>query len=577
MKRSKNQTDLLSISAPIKLSEVDIDTYSFRVYGLDETNKWSILTKEKIPKATNREKVSRAFKILSVVNKHHLTKEGLTPVKLRTLLEDLGPTFIKMGQILSKRTELLPRNYCKELEKLCSESKPLDYAVIEKVIEFELGQPINELFSSFDKEPIGSASIGQAHTAKLKNGKKVVVKIQRPNIDILMRQDIMLLKTILKPMKLAKSLNGIDLFKLLDDMWRITQQELNFFVEAINTIKFGTFIRKYKGVSCPKVYKEYTTQKILTLEYIEGQSINDLQLNTESRKELGNRLAQNFISQVLNEEFFHADPHQGNIIIKMNKDMPEIVWIDFGMVHVVNRQEQLALKKMILAITKRDNEAMIQALLSLTTVRGEIDYARLYTDVEYLMDKYSSIDLKEINISIMLGDILSAVSANGLQLTSTINILARGLITLEGVLTGLTDELNLMEILKQHILEDSLKYQKVKQVAEQTLSNAITSFEKGIEIPALSNDLLRTVLRGQAKVNLNIDNTDSLIKEFKHSLSGLFLALVICSLIIGSAIICAAKVGPTVWGISIISIVGTIIAFVLSLILFTKQMLRKIK
>ena len=581
MKRSTNPEELLSTSTPIKLSDIDVETYEYKVYGLDDNSKIMnriFKTQENIPGATGKEKRQRAWKILKVIRKHKLTREGLTPTKLRMLLEDLGPTFVKLGQIMSKRNELLPKAYCKELEKLCSESNVLEYEVISSIVEHELGKPINEIFASFDKKPIGSASIGQVHKATLKNKKKVVVKIQRPDIDVVMRQDIMLFRMVLRPLKLAPGLGGVDLYKLLDDLWKITQQELNFFVEATNTIKFRKMMTHYKGVTCPIIYEEYTTQKVLTMEFIDGFSVEEAKNKPEiDCAELGNRLAQSFIAQVLNEDFFHADPHQGNIFIRMKDEKPEIVWIDFGMVHHVPRSEQTALKKAITAITQRDTHALIFALMSLTTSSKPADQAKLYTDVDYLVTKYSSIDLKEINIGVMLSDILSAVNANGLTLSSTINILARGLVTLEGVLTGLTDELNLMAILRDFILKDLFETGKIKQMIGENVQNAVTSLQKGIELPALTNDMLRAILRGQAKINLNIDNTDSVVKEFKHSLSGLFLALVICSFIIGSAILCAARIEPLIFGVSVYSIAGSIIAFILSLILFAKQMLRRIK
>lgn len=579
MKKSKSEIDLSSTSTPIKMSDIDVDTYEYKIYSLDD-NKFYMrfLSDEKIPGVTRKEKQQRAFKILKVINKHKLTKDGLTPTKLRLLLEDLGPTFVKLGQILSKRNELLPKNYCKELEKLCSESNILEYDVISTIVEHELGKPIDQVFKSFETKPLGSASIGQVHRAILKNGKKVVVKIQRPGIDIVMKQDIMLFKSILKFTKLAPSIGGVDLYKLLDDLWKITQQELNFLIEATNTIKFRRAMQHYKNITCPIIYEEYTTQKILTMEYIDGFSISDAKNHPEiDCSELGNTLAQNFIAQVLNEEFFHADPHQGNIFIRMKNDKPEIVWIDFGMVHTVPRAEQTALKKAISAITQRDTNALIYALMSLTTTSGEIDYAKLYTDVDYLVVKYSSIDLKEINIGVMLSDILSAVNSNKLQISSTISILARGLVTIEGVLANLTDDLNLMTILRDFILKDIFESNKIKQIIEENVQNTITSVSKGLELPALSNDVLRTILRGQAKINLNIDNSELIMKEFKQSLSGLFLALLICSLILGSSILCAARVKPLVFDISVFGIIGTILAILLSLILFIKQMLRRIK
>lgn len=582
MKKSiDKEPDLLSMSTPVKLSEIDIDTYEYKIYGLDDQKFYTrFITKEKIPGATNKEKRQRAMKIVKTIHKHKLTREGLTPTKLRVLLEDLGPTFVKMGQILSKRTELLPKAYCKELAKLCSESSPLEYNTIETIVERELGHKIEEVFKSFDKKPLGSASIGQVHRAVLKNGKKVVVKIQRPGIDVTMRQDIMLFKSMLKLIKLAPSMSGVDLYKLLDDLWRITQQELNFLIEATNTIKFRRAMEHVNAITCPMIYEEYTTQRIMTMEFVDGFSVSDATKHGIDCKKLGNTLAHNFIQQVLEEEFFHADPHQGNIFIRMKDKEPEIVWIDFGMIHSVPRSEQIALKQAITAITQKDTHALIFALMELTDSSKDeldLDHAKLYTDVDYLITKYGSLNLNEINVGVMLTEILATLSANKLKLSSTISILARGLVTIEGVLANLTDNLNLMQILKSYVLKDLLEKEKLKQLVEANLQNAVTSFQKGLELPALSNDMLRTILRGQAKVNLNIDNTDHMIKEFKHSLSSLFLALVICSLIIGSSILCAARVKPLVFDMSLLGIIGTAIAIVLSLILFTKQMLRRIK
>lgn len=567
------------VSPPVKLNEIDIDTYEYKIFSLDDGSKFlnKLFIQENIPGATNIEKCQRAFKIIKIIKKHKLTTEKLTPVKLRLLLEDLGPTFVKLGQILSKRQEILPKIYCQELDKLCSDSNVMTYDIVSSIIEKELGKSINEIFKSFKRDPIGSASIGQVHRATLLNGQEVVVKVQRPDIDTIMRQDIMLFNTLIKPLKLAPGLGGVDLHKLLDDLWKITQQELNFFVEAINTIKFKNSMIKYDNITCPTIYKEYTTSKVLTMEFIDGFNIKDFKKYNIDGKELGSRLAHNYISQVLNEEFFHADPHQGNIIIRQKENDFEIVWIDFGMVYHIQKDEQSALKKMITAITQRDTNSLIFALMSLTTTTKEINYAKLYTDVDYLVCKYSSVNLASINIGVMLSDILNAVKANGLQLSSTINILARGLVTVEGVITSLTNELSLMDILKDIVFENMFETNNIKQIVSENMQNAITSVLKGLELPALANDVLRSTLRGQVMLNLNVDNTNTIISEFKHSISDVCLTLIICSLILCSGILCIAKAGPIIGGISIYSIIITVLVVLLCIVLFIKKVCRHIK
>lgn len=540
------------------LDQIDINNYSFRIYDIDDSNKIikNFITKEKIPRATKKELTKRSYNILKIINQHHILREGLNPIKFRELLEDLGPTFVKMGQILSKRDDLLPKEYCKELEKLCNDTNPLDYAIVKKVIEQELGKPLNDIFATFDINPLGSASISQVHKAILKTGESVVVKIQRPDIYELMKQDIMLFRAVIKPFRNNQAIKNINLYQLLNELWKITQQELNFFIEAINTIKFKRSIEKYPEINCPIVYQEYTTQKVLTMEYIDGISIINY---TGDRKELGNRLAQNFISQILTEEFFHADPHQGNIIIRNN----EIVWIDFGMIYRLTKQEQISLKKLIKSITRRDIEGIIQALSQLTISEKEVDHTKLYIDVEYLVDKYSNIDLQDVNAAEIINNISDVILENNLKISSSITVLMRALVTIEGVLNTLSGELNLMEILKHNIIKNTLKEYTPKNILEKSLPTAVTSIEKGAELVSLSNDMIKAILRGQAKLNLDINNTQELFKDFKHSLSSLFLAIIICAIIIGSSIIYSSN--------SLISIIGFSLSAIFGILLFIKQ------
>ena len=575
----KRKETLLNLIPKTTLDEIDVENYNYKVYGLDNNLFIRLFTKEKIPSATKRELLGRAFRIFQIIWKHHLTKEGLSPIKLRVLLEDLGPTFVKMGQIMSKRTELLPKNYCQELEKLCEESNPLEFDVVKDVIENEFGKPIYELFESFEQKPIGSASIGQVHKAILKDtNKEVVVKIQRPNIDVIMRRDIMLLRLVLKPLKLAPSIGGtIDLYKILEDLWKITQQELNFFVEATNTIKFKNITNKYDGINCPEIIRNYTTQKVLTMEYINGFSITNEEKLKEyniDKQELGNKLANNYISQVLKEDFFHADPHQGNIMIRIVNDTYEIVWIDFGMIRETKYSEQQALKKVIQSVIGRDTNGMIFAIMSLGMIEKDIDYSNLYKDVDYLLNKYSSINLSEINIGNMLNDILNVVSANGIVFSSTINILARGLVMIEGILAYLTKDINIMDILKDYTIKDMKESKEWKTILQQNGQNIITSIQKGIEIPALSNDIMRSVLKGQAKLNISYEETYYVVNRILEAVSSLIFCFIICALIIGSSICClATNMHPQLFGIPIICYVLSILAIVLAFILLIKIIL----
>lgn len=552
-----------------RLSDIDINSYKFEAYSLNSNNLINkILFKKDIPSASINEKLSRLFQITKTVYKHKIGKEPLTSIKFRQLLEDLGPTFIKIGQILSKRTDLLPISYCKELEKLCSSVTVIDFNIIKQIIKEELGSL--DIFENIEVIPVGSASIAQVHKATLKNGEKVIIKVQRPMVYDTMRQDIMLFNSVIKPLKIITTIDGVDLYSLLNDLWLITQQELNFFNEAINTIKFGEVIKKYDGIICPKIYKEYTTSKIITMEYINGINILDSDVN---KKELGNKLAQNFIYQALDEQFFHADPHQGNILIKYKENGYNIVWIDFGMVYSLNKSIQSSLKQMILAVVQKDINLLISNLLMVVTIEREIDYSRLYIDLDYLLLKYASINLEDIDISMMFDDTIRVIRENGLKLNSNVNILIRALISLEGLLQTLDNKLNIMDVLKDYIINNIYNKEYIKQIIKDNEQTALKSIQKGIELPALYNDLLSHVLRGQLK--FNVYGTESQINRLKRTCNLLFICLTLCAIMLSTSIILAFKVEPLVFGMPVFGIIGIIGIIILSLILFIRLLKNK--
>ena len=263
----------------------------------------------------------RLKEITAVLHKHGITR-GVTPEKLRLILEDLGPTFIKIGQIMSMHSDILPKRYCDELMRLRSEVTPMPFEEVAEVLESSYGCMWQEIFESIEPVPLGAASIAQVHKAVLKDGDPVVIKVQRKGIYETMARDIALLHKAVKLLP-PVSLKGIvDLDMVLDELWNVAREEMNFITEAGNMEEFAKRNQLVAFVSVPKLYQEYSTIHVLVMEYVGGFCIDDKEALLENGydlKEVGSKLVDNYIKQVMDDGFFHADPHPGNVKVGMAK------------------------------------------------------------------------------------------------------------------------------------------------------------------------------------------------------------------------------------------------------------------
>ena len=258
---------------------------------------------------------SRLKEIVAVLRKHSITK-GVTPLKLREIIEDLGPTFIKLGQIMAMHSDILPKRYCDELMQLCSDVKPMPFEEVLSVIEESYGRSWRRVFSHIDESCQGAASIAQVHRATLKSGEEVVVKVQRRGIYEKMARDIELLRKAIKLMPPVSLKNMADFDLVLDELWTVTRDEMNFLTEASNMEEFARRNKDVHFVGTPKLYQQYTTVHVLVMEYIDGCAVDDKERLKEEGydlKEIGSKLVDNYIKQVMDVGFFHADPHSGNV------------------------------------------------------------------------------------------------------------------------------------------------------------------------------------------------------------------------------------------------------------------------
>ena len=323
----------------------------------------------------------RLGQILRILKNHKVTR-GMDPVKFREILEDLGPTYVKIGQIMATRQDIFSRRYCRELEKLRSDVKPMSFDTVRAVLTEAYGPDLNQVFERIDEIPLGSASIAQVHKAWLKDGTMVVIKVQRPGIYQEMEEDIRLLRKASGILKLSDVFSSVvDVNVVLDEFWASAQQEMDFTNEARNAIRFRNEYQDCAWLDAPRVHEDLTSRKVMVMEYISGCEIDDdARLDREGydRHEIADRLGVNYLTQITEHGFFHADPHSGNIRVRDG----QIVYIDFGMMGTLTDRDRRLMKQAIKALAMRDTMKLTDTILTLGVVRRTPDYASLTQRIE---------------------------------------------------------------------------------------------------------------------------------------------------------------------------------------------------
>lgn len=513
---------------------------------------------------------SRLREIIAVLRKHEITK-GLTPEKLRLILEDLGPTFIKIGQIMSMHSDVLPKAYCDELTRLRSEVSPMPFEEVSQILEDAYGRPWQKIFAYIDRIPLGSASIAQVHKAVLKSGEDVVVKVQRQGIYEKMARDIALLRKVLKwmPPVSVKGLADFDL--VLDELWAVTREEMNFLKEASNMEEFAKNNQNVSYVETPVLYQQYTTSYVLVMEYIEGCGIDDKEALVEqgcNLKEIGTKLVDNYIKQVMDDGFFHADPHSGNVKIRDGK----IIWIDMGMMGRLSSRDREMLGQAVRGIAFHEVGLIQEAVLSLGEFKEKPDRSKLYEDIDALLLKYGNMDMGEINVAAVTVDLMEVMQDNKIMMPHGLTMLARGLTHMEGVLADIAPELNMVDIASERMAGSFLKNFDLKKEWKKGGRSLLKSLRKAVDIPSLAADVLQGYLKGQTRVNLDLHVSDDLSALLRRLIQNIVMGLWVMALLISSSIICTTDMTPKIGGIPAIGALGYLIAFLIVIYVFLKHL-----
>lgn len=496
----------------------------------------------------------RLREIVSVLAKHDLVR-GVTPKKVRIVLEELGPTFVKLGQILSMRRDMIPAAYCEELALLRTDVRPLSFLEVKQVIESEYGQQLQDIFHSFSKDPLGSASIAQVHEAVLKNGKHVVVKVQRSGIYETMSQDIMLLHRAADLLKLTEMGTVVDLHMVLDEMWAAAQQEMDFLLEAKNAQEFRERSQSVAFVDCPVIEHRYTTGRVLVMEYIDGIPIDDLEALQQEEydcNEIGLKLADHYVKQVVDDGFFHADPHPGNIRIRNGK----IVWIDLGMMGRLSARDQTLFRDGVKAMARGDVDELKNIVLTIGVCTAPVDHIKLYSDIDDFLTRYGKMDLGGMNLGQIVEELMNLAREHHISLPKGMSMLSRGILTLEGVLATLSPEINLLQIMANRMSADYLRDFDWKKEMTGSGRRLYESAHKAVDIPAQVSDLLRMGIKGQTKLNVEWTGSTQPLAKIDGMVNKIVKCILAAAFWIGSSLLCSADIRPAVLGIPWIALLG---------------------
>jgi len=489
-----------------------------------------------------------------------------TAERLRLALEELGPTFVKLGQMLSVRPDLVPENFINQFKKLQDEVPPFPVDQAKKEIEMQLGKPVEELFTSFNDVPLAAASIAQVHRAVTKNGKQVVVKIQRPHIRNVIETDLNILFDLAG--LIERRIPEMELFNptaIVQEFARTIRREMDFIREGRNIERFRRNFAEDDTVYVPDVFWELTTERVLTMEYIDGIKVSELDKIKNAgldRKIIAVNGAEAILKQVFEYGFFHADPHPGNIFV-----LPDniIAPIDYGMMGSLDDELMEAAGNLLTAIVKKDVNKIIRVFNDIRVIETSLDVRGLKADLTDILDRYYQIPLYQLDVGRVIEELIEIIRKHRIMLPPDLALMAKALITEEGVGRVLDPDFDFFALATPYVKKLMVR----KLDPRRNLKEFVSLLEDFSRLVKTLPEDLREIIGKIKRDNLNIKfehrGLEHFISELDKASNRLSFSLIIAALIVGSSFIIQIDKGPFVFGFNFIGVSGYLIAAILGL------------
>lgn len=458
-------------------------------------------------------------------------------IRLRRAFEELGPTYVKLGQILSTRPDIFPASYINELQKLQDNVPPVP---MERVLEVLDHQAIKmeETFASFTETPIAAASIGQVHEAVLKSGQRVVVKIQRPGIEKIVENDLIILMEIARLLEKRSDFGRLyRITEIVDELGQALVDELDFRKEARNADSFYRNFEGDKHVLIPGVFWEYSSQRVLVMEYVESIKISDFEALRQSNydnKKVAVHLIESLFKQVYDFGLFHADPHPGNIGV-----LPEeqIVFYDFGQVGILDELMKERCMNLTVNMMRYDAEGVTRSLLEIGVGAQYVNYEEFRRDVSRLQQKYVNLPLSEIDIAQSMSELIDLSAYYQLRMPAELSLLVKMMMTVENIVSELDPKLSILDIAKPYgrkLLRRKFSHERIKR---QLLNTTVDYLELTKDFPRQMNNILQALEEGQLRLRLEHADANKLINRLDVISNRLSLAIILAALIVGTALV----------------------------------------
>ncbi|GMA56876.1 2-octaprenylphenol hydroxylase [Alicyclobacillus sacchari] len=434
--------------------------------------------------------------------------------RMRLVIEQLGPTFIKLGQIASLRADVFPPEFIEQLAKLQDEVPPVAFDQIRTIVETELGQPLTEMFRVFDEVPVGAASIGQVHRAELQTGEEVAVKVQRPDIQQKIEIDLDILMDLAR---LAERhfewAAHYELSQVVEEFRYTLLNELNYTIEGRNADRLRKIHEGDTTVRIPEIFWDWSTSRVLTMEYVRGIKLTNGAFLRESgyrTGEIAQRVAHAEFTQMLMHGFFHADPHPGNLAVLPDHS---VLFMDFGMVGRLTPEMKRHLSGLIIALMRRDSDAIVRVLYRMGVVPNDVDDRRLHRDVDNLREKYYDLPFTQISLGDAVSELFSVAYRHRIKIPSDLALVGKTLVTVEGVVEGLEPSfriLNIAEPFGRALLRERMN---PRQFVGKAFRGAIDTAELLTDVPRQIRGILREWRRGKVRVQLEMAEVDQLMRQ----------------------------------------------------------------
>jgi ubiquinone biosynthesis protein len=489
--------------------------------------------------------------------------------RFRMMLAELGPTFVKLGQVLSTRGDLLPAEFIEELSTLQDKVPPFGMEDVRKQIVAAFGRPLEELYTEFDSTPIAAASMAQVHKATTKDGIQVVVKVQRLGITERMRADLSVLHAIARALEaVIEEVSVTSPTTIIEEFDKAVHEELDFLNEASNVRAFMKTHIDHPHVRIPKVYDELTGRTVLTLEFLDGPKLSNAQLDENGKRKLANIILDEAFKQLFEDGLFHGDPHPGNLL---TLNGPVLALIDFGLVGRVTHQMQEALIALILAVALKDSESVARQLYRLGTADSRANLHTFKKDIDAILNAYLPTSIADVNAKALVRDLLNLAVKYRVKVPREYAILARASVAIEGILRSLYPEMPIGEIFMPYAKKMMAERYNPAHLQENAMKTLLRLQTAASDLPLQLQQIMLDLEAGKFTVTLKNEQVESLNSNLRALAVVAFAGLCACGFIIGSFI----SFAPKQWEIAGIPVLG-VLGIAASVFLFSTAVVRQV-